>query len=311
MTTSVGSFPKPPYLRKARGRVSRGEMDRQELRDLELQATREWIEAQEEIGIDILVDGEMDRGDMVTFFAENLEGMGISGLVRSYGNRYYRKPIATGPIRRKRPVTLDTWKYAQSLTDKPVKGMLTGPYTIFPNREAFIMNVAEFVRDEARDLEAAGARYIQIDEPALSTRPEEIDVAIRAMGVVTEGLSATTITHICYGDFAKIYPRMLDMPVDIFDLEMANAGYQLLDVFTTHPFRKMLSAGVVDVHSHRIEGPEEVADGLRRILTQFSPDKVLVDPDCGLKTRTVGEAKDKLKAVKRGVDLVKAELGVA
>ena len=294
-------------------------MDRQELRELELQATREWIEAQEEIGIDILVDGEMDRGDMVTFFAENLEGMGISGLVRSYGNRYYRKPIATGPIRRKRPVTLDTWKYAQSLTDKPVKGMLTGPYTIcdwsfdeyFPNREAFIMNVAEFVRDEARDLEAAGAEYIQIDEPALSTRPEELEIAIRAMGVVTEGLSATTITHICYGDFAKIYPRMLDMPVDIFDLEMANAGYQLLDVFAAHPFGKMLSAGVVDVHSHRIEGPEEVADGLRRILAQFSPDKVLVDPDCGLKTRTVGEAKDKLIAVKRGVDLVKAELGVA
>ena len=106
----------------------------------------------------------MDRGDMVTFFAENLEGMGISGLVRSYGNRYYRKPIATGPIRRKQPVTLGTWKYAQSLTDKPVKGMLTGPYTIcdwsfdeyFPNREAFIMNVAEFVREEARDLEEAG-----------------------------------------------------------------------------------------------------------------------------------------------------------
>ena len=197
--------------------------------------------------------------------------------------------------------------------------MLTGPYTIcdwsfdeyFPNREAFIMNVAEFVREEARDLEAAGAKYIQIDEPALSTRPEELDVAIMAMGVVTEGLSATTITHICYGDFAKIYPRMLDMPVDIFDLEMANAGYQLLDVFATHPFRKMLSAGVVDVHNHRIEGPDEVADGIRRVLKQFPAEKLQVDPDCGLKTRTVEEAKDKLIAVKKGVDLVKEELGVA
>ena len=318
-TTSVGSFPKPPYLRKARGRHSRGEMDRQELRGLELQATREWIEAQEEIGIDILVDGEMDRGDMVTFFAENLEGFAISGLVRSYGNRYYRKPIATGPIRRRRPVTVDTWKYAQGLTDKPVKGMLTGPYTIcdwsfdeyFPSREAFMMNVAEFVRDEARDLEAAGARYIQIDEPALSTRPEEIDIAIRAMGVVTEGLSATTITHICYGDFARIYPRMLDMPVDIFDLEMANSGYQLMDVFASHPFGKILSAGVVDVHSHEIEAPEEVAEGVRRVLTQFSPDRLLIDPDCGLKTRTVEEAKAKLRAVRKGVDLVKEQLGDA
>lgn len=318
LTTSVGSFPKPSYLRKARGRYSRGEMDRQELRELELQATREWIEAQEEIGIDILVDGEMDRGDMVTFFAENLDGLGISGLVRSYGNRYYRKPIATGPIRRRRPVTLDTWKYAQSLTEKPVKGMLTGPYTIcdwsfddyFPSREAFMMNVAEFVRDEARDLEAAGAKYIQIDEPAVSTRPEEIDIAIKAMGVVTEGLSATTITHICYGDFAKIYPRMLDMPVDVFDLEIANSGYQLLDVFASHPFDKMLSAGVVDVHSHEIEDPEEVAEGVRRVLRQFPADRLMVDPDCGLKTRTVEEAKAKLRAVQRGVNLVREELGV-
>ena len=318
LTTSVGSFPKPGYLRKARGQYSRGEMDRQELRELELQATREWIEAQEEIGIDILVDGEMDRGDMVTFFAENLDGLGISGLVRSYGNRYYRKPIATGPIRRRRPVTLDTWKYAQSLTEKPVKGMLTGPYTIcdwsfddyFPSREAFMMNVAEFVRDEARDLEAAGAKYIQIDEPAVSTRPEEIDIAIKAMGVVTEGLSATTITHICYGDFAKIYPRMLDMPVDVFDLEIANSDYQLLDVFASHPFGKILSAGVVDVHSHVIEDPEEVADGVRRVLRQFPADRLMVDPDCGLKTRTVEEAKAKLRAVQRGVNLVKEELGV-
>ena len=170
---------------------------------------------------------------------------------------------------------------------------------------------AEFVHQEALDLQEAGARYIQIDEPALSTRPEELDLAIKAMQVATEGLTATTITHICYGDFAKIYPRMLDMPVDIFDMEMANSGYQLMEVFSSHPFSKKLSVGVVDVHTHVIESPDEVARGLRRVLEQFSPDQVLVDPDCGLKTRTVEEAKAKLTSVQQGVDLVKEELGVA
>jgi 5-methyltetrahydropteroyltriglutamate--homocysteine methyltransferase len=172
------------------------------------------------------------------------------------------------------------------------------------------MELAEFVHQEALDLEAAGARYIQIDEPAISTRPEELDLAIQAMGVVTEGLTATTITHICYGDFAKIYPRMLDIPVDILDLEMANSGYQLLEVFQQHPFGKKVSVGVVDVHNHVIESPEEVAEGLRRVLAQFSPEQVLVDPDCGLKTRTVEEAKEKLRVVRQGVDMIKKELGI-
>ncbi|MCH9037379.1 MAG: methionine synthase, partial [Chloroflexi bacterium] len=180
----------------------------------------------------------------------------------------------------------------------------------FDSREAFVMELAEFVHQEALDLEAAGARYIQIDEPAISTRPEELDLAIQAMGVVTEGLTATTITHICYGDFAKIYPRMLDIPVDILDLELANSGYQLLEVFQQHPFGKKVSVGVVDVHNHVIESPEEVAEGLRRVLAQFSPEQVLVDPDCGLKTRTVEEAKEKLRVVRQGVDMIKKELGI-
>ncbi len=308
----------PPYLRKARAQYSRKELDRKDLLELEKQSTREWVQVQEEIGLDILVDGEQDRGDMVTYFAENLEGFAISGLVRSYGNRYYRKPIAVGPIRRNEPITIDMWRYAQGLTKKPVKGMLTGPYTIcdwsfneyFDSREAFVMELAQFVHQEAMDLEAAGARYIQIDEPAISTRPEELDLAIQAMGVVTEGLTATTITHICYGDFAKIYPRMLDIPVDILDLEMANSGYQLLEVFQQHSFGKKISVGVVDVHSHVIESPEEVAEGLRRVLNQFPPEQILVDPDCGLKTRTVEEAKEKLRVVRQGVDMIKKELGI-
>jgi 5-methyltetrahydropteroyltriglutamate--homocysteine methyltransferase len=316
LTTSVGSFPKPAYLLEARNRFAKGAISAEELNQLEKQATREWIEFQEELGVDILVDGEMYRGDMATYFAERLDGFSISGLVRSYGNRYYHKPVAVGEIRWREPISVEMFKYAQSLTDKPVKGMLTGPYTMmdwsfnehYPNREALAMALAEAIRQEAAELEKAGAKYIQIDEPAVSTRPEELEIAIKAMGVVTNGLKAHTLTHICYGDFEKIYPRMLDIPVDQIDLEMANSHYDLLDTFRKAPFTKAIGLGVVDVHSHVLESVDEVADGIRRTLEVIPPERIYVDPDCGLKTRTVEEAKDKMRVVVEATKRVKAEL---
>jgi 5-methyltetrahydropteroyltriglutamate--homocysteine methyltransferase len=315
-TTSVGSLPKPGYITKARSQFARGEIDRDELKELERKATREWIEFQDSIGTDVVVDGEQYRGDMVAFFAEEMPGLEIGGLVRSYGNRYYRKPIATGPVGRDHPITVEWWQYAQSLTDKPVKGMLTGPYTIcdwsfneyYGTRRDFVLDLAKVIRDEALDLEAAGARYIQIDEPAASTRMDELDLVIEAMGIVTEPLSAHTITHICYGDFHRAYPKMLDIPVDQIDLEFANSEYALLDEFIDHPFTKYIGLGVVDVHSHRIESVEEIADGIRRSLKLIPPDRMFVDPDCGLKTRSVDEARAKLINIREAVDIVKSEL---
>ena len=319
LTTSVGSFPKPDYITKGRAEFSRGKMPRQELQALEQKATEEWIRFQEDLGVDILVDGEMYRGDMAAYFAENLEGFELGGAVRSYGNRYYQKPIAIGAVRRPNPITVEWWQYAQSLTDKPVKGMLTGPYTIadwsfdehYGSREDFVMALAEVIHAEAMDLQAAGAQYIQIDEPAISVRPEEFDIARRAFEVVTAGLSATTLTHICYGDFSTIYPAMLDLPVDNIDLEMANSGYILLDSFRKAPFTKQLSMGVVDVHSHVMEPVKEVKAGILRGLELVPADRLFIDPDCGLKTRTVDEAKEKLRIVVQAVREVKQEKGLA
>ena len=315
-TTSVGSLPKPPDIISARAKVARKEMDKAELKEKETAATRSWIEFQDAIKTDLVVDGEIYRGDMVAYFAEELPGLEMGGLVRSYGNRYYRKPIATGPVGRDRPVTVEWWKYAQSLTQAPVKGMLTGPYTIcdwsfnehYATRRDFVLDLAKVIRDEALDLEAAGARYIQIDEPAASTRMDELDLVIEAMGIVTEPLSAHTITHICYGDFHRAYPKMLDIPVDQIDLEFANSEYALLDEFIGHPFTKYIGLGVVDVHSHRIEPVEEIADGIRRSLKLIPPDHMFVDPDCGLKTRSVDEARAKLTNIREAVDIVKSEL---
>jgi 5-methyltetrahydropteroyltriglutamate--homocysteine methyltransferase len=315
-TTSVGSLPKPPEIVAARGRYARGEIGREDLLQLERAATRDWVEFQNSIGMDVVVDGEIYRGDMVAYFAEELPGLEIGGLVRSYGNRYYRKPIAVGAIGRDHPVTVDWWRYAQSLTDAPVKGMLTGPYTIcdwsfnehYATRRDFVLDLARVIRDEALDLERAGARFIQIDEPAASTRMDELDLVIEAMGIVTEPLSVHTITHICYGDFHRAYPKMLDIPVDQIDLEFANSEYSLLDEFAEFPFTKYIGLGVVDVHSHDVEPVEEIAEGIRRTLKYIPPERMFVDPDCGLKTRTVDEARAKLSNIKAAVDIVRAEL---
>ncbi len=310
-TTSVGSFPKPDYLKKARSQFARKQISREELYALERKATQECIAHQEEAGIDIIVDGEMYRGDMCAYFAENLIGTKISGLVRSYGNRYYKKPIVTGKIKRKKPITVDWWKYSQSLTPKPVKGMLTGPYTMmdwtfneyYPNRRAVALAFADVINQEARDLMKAGATFIQIDEPAVSVRVDELELAIEAMKRATKGLgSVKTATHICYGDFAKIYPKMLELPVDQIDLEMTNSDFELLNLFKKKKFTKEIGLGVVDVHSHVIEKKKEIEKNILRAMEVIPAKQIYVDPDCGLKTRSENEAYAKLSVMCEAVD---------
>jgi 5-methyltetrahydropteroyltriglutamate--homocysteine methyltransferase len=316
LTTTVGSFGKPDYLQKGRNANARGKLGDAELFELERKATEEWIRRQERLDIDILVDGEMYRGDMVAYFAERLEGFKLGGLVRSYGNRYYHKPIIASPVSRPKPMTVDWYRYTQSLTDRPVKGMLTGPYTLldwsyneaYRTRRDAALALAEVVRQEAEDLEAAGARYIQIDEPAIHARPEEIEIAIEAMGIVTQNLKAKTVSHICYGDFAAIYPKVLELPVDQLDLAMHNYEYRWLSLFDKHPFTKELAIGVVDVHSHRLESVDEAAEGIRKGLKYVSADRLLPHPDCGLKTRTVEESEEKCRVVVEATKVVRKEL---
>ncbi len=317
-TTSVGSFPKPPELLKARAEHAAGRVSDEELAALERQATETWIRFQESIGVDILVDGEMYRGDMATYFAEELAGFEIGGLVRSYGNRYYRKPIAVAAVRRTHPITVDAWRFAQSLTDRPVKGMLTGPYTIadwsfdehYPSRREFVLDLARAIHAEAMYLAAAGAGFIQVDEPAASARMDELPLVAEAMAIVTDGLQAHAITHICYGDFARAYPAMLDIPVDQIDLEMSNSGYDLLERFRAIPFTKAIGLGVVDVHSHRIETVDEAVRGIEAALEVMPAERIFVDPDCGLKTRTVEEAEAKMRVIVEAVRRVRAARGI-
>ena len=319
LTTTVGSFGKPDYLQKARNAHARGKLGESELNELERKATEEWIRRQERLDIDILVDGEMYRGDMVAYFAERLDGFRLGGLVRSYGNRYYHKPIIASKVSRPKPMTVDWFRYSQSLTDRPVKGMLTGPYTMldwsyneaYKTRRDAALALAEVVRQEAEDLQAAGARYIQIDEPAIHARPEEIDIAIEAMGVVTQNLDAKTVSHICYGDFAAIYPKVLELPVDQLDLAMANYGYRWLELFDKDPFTKELAIGIVDVHTHETESVATAAEGIRKGLRYVSKERLLPHPDCGLKTRSIEESEEKCRVVVEATKVVRKELARA
>ncbi len=304
-TTSVGSFAKPPELAKARAAFARKEITEAQLREAADRATTFWVQKQEELGVDILVDGEMDRGDMVEFFADLMGGFTKGGWVRSYGNRYYHKPIVTGPVAWEGPMTVDRWRFAQKLTHKPVKGMLTGAYTImdwsfdehYPDRRACTLAIARELRKEVAALVGAGAKIIQIDEPALSVRPHEVGLVAEAMRLSTEGLNAYFVTHVCYGDFDRVYPAMLDIPVDNFDLEMANSGLDLLHALERSPFRGDLSLGVVDVHSHEIESSAVAAERIRKVRAVVAPENIWIDPDCGLKTRTVQESIEKMRVV--------------
>lgn len=304
-TTTVGSFPKLNYLVQARAKFAKGAMSSAELQNLEKKALEFWIKTQEEIGIDVLVDGEQYRGDMVAYFAEVMPGFEIGGLVRSYGNRYYHKPIITAEVKWPGPITVEWWKFAQSLTKKPVKGMVTGPYTVmdwsfnehYLDRMSATMALAKEIRKEVEALADAGAKIIQIDEPATSVRPEELSIMIEAMQVLTEGIPAYFITHMCYGAFELIYPGLLKSPVDNFDLAISNSGLDLIKIFEKHPFTRDISVGVVDVHSHVIEDLETVKGRIHRALEVFPRESVWIDPDCGLKTRTVDEAIAKMKVM--------------
>ena len=316
-TTSVGSYQKPPHLIDARRKFVTGQLDTEKLHQLEEQTTREWVALQEKVGLDVFVDGEMYRGDMTTYFARNLEGFKISGLVRSYGNRYYRKPIIVGEVEWRGPITVEWWKFTQGLTRKPVKGVITGPYTMmdwsfneyYPTRRDACLALAKALHEEVKALAKAGAKIIQVDEPAISARPEELpEFAIKAMRMVTRGIDAYFINHICYGAFEFIYPKMLELPVDNFDLEMSNSELDLVDLFHEHPFTKDLSFGVVDVHSHVVENLATVKQRIQRALEVLTPEQLWIDPDCGLKTRTQEETVGKLKAIVSATKSIREDL---
>lgn len=315
-TTTIGSFPQTQEVKKNRSRYKKGEIDKAAYDKQVYEFIRECIEKQEKLGLDVLVHGEYERNDMVEFFGENLEGYVFTekAWVQSYGTRCVKPPIIFGDIKRNAPITTAYSAYAQSLTDKPVKGMLTGPVTIlnwsFPREDISLKEMAYqigiAIREEVLDLEKAGIRIIQIDEAAIKEKlpirksdrySDYLDWAIPAFRLCHSGVKAETQihTHMCYSEFNDIIKDIDNMDADVISFEASRSKFTILDAIKEAGFETEVGPGVYDIHSPRVPSVEEIEEALKIMLTKIDREKLWVNPDCGLKTRGTAETDASLK----------------
>ncbi|MEU3275369.1 5-methyltetrahydropteroyltriglutamate--homocysteine S-methyltransferase [Saccharomonospora sp. NPDC006951] len=310
-TTTIGSFPQTPELRKARAALRKGELDQAAYQDAMRAEVRAVIAEQERIGLDVLVHGEPERNDMVQYFGEQLTGFLATqhGWVQSYGTRYVRPPLIVGDVSRPTPMTVEWATYAQSLTERPVKGMLTGPVTMLawsfvrddqPEGDT-ARQVALALRDEVLDLEAAGIAIIQVDEPALretlplrtTDRAAYLDWAVASFQLSTAGVRDDTQihTHMCYAEFGDVLQAIIDMDADVISLEAARSNMAIVGDLALAGYPNEAGPGVWDIHSPRVPSVEEVVGHLRTAVGAFPADRLWVNPDCGLKTRGYPEVR--------------------
>ncbi len=315
-TTTIGSFPQTKDVKSQRAQLRKGEISEQEYVDFVKGKIKECVKWQEDIGLDVLVHGEYERNDMVEYFGEALGGFLFTekAWVQSYGTRCVKPPVIWGDVYRKKPITVDWSVYAQSLTDKIMKGMLTGPVTIlnwsFPREDISIKEsisqIALAIRDEVLDLEAHGIKMIQIDEAALREKlplrksdwyMEYLDFAIPAFRLTHSGVKAETQihTHMCYSEFTDIIPAIDDMDADVITFEASRSDLQILDSLRENNFETEVGPGVYDIHSPRVPSVAEIVKAVNVMLAKIDRDKLWINPDCGLKTRGVPETDASLR----------------
>ncbi|HEY9313191.1 5-methyltetrahydropteroyltriglutamate--homocysteine S-methyltransferase [Williamsia sp.] len=328
-TTTIGSYPQTSAIRVARAQRRSGDIDDVEyLRRMKAEIAHV-ISLQEELGLDVLVHGEPERNDMVQYFAEQLDGFfaTANGWVQSYGTRCVRPPILFGDVSRPTSMTVDWITYAQSLTAKPVKGMLTGPVTILA--WSFVRDdqpldetanqIALAIRDETVDLQAAGVAIIQVDEPALrellplraSDKPEYLEWAVGAFRLSTSGVADSTQihTHLCYSEFGEVIGAIADLDADVTSIEAARSSMEVLDDLNGIGFSNSVGPGVYDIHSPRVPSTDEIANSLRLALKAVPAQRLWVNPDCGLKTRGPVEVKESLQNLVAATVRVRGALG--
>ncbi|MGW3114244.1 5-methyltetrahydropteroyltriglutamate--homocysteine S-methyltransferase [Streptomyces sp. NPDC001091] len=327
-TTTIGSFPQTGELRTVRADLRAGRIDTAGYEERVKAEIQEVISFQEKTGLDVLVHGEPERNDMVQYFAEQLTGYLATrhGWVQSYGTRYVRPPILAGDISRPEPMTVRWTTYAQSLSDRPVKGMLTGPVTMLawsfvrddqPLGET-ARQVALALRDEVDDLERAGTSVIQVDEPALretlplraADRPAYLAWATEAFRLTTAGVRPDTQvhTHMCYAEFGDIVRAIDDLDADVISLEAARSHMQVARELAAHGYPREAGPGVYDIHSPRVPSAEEAAELLRTGLMAIPAERLWVNPDCGLKTRAWPETRASLENLVAAARTVRSEL---
>jgi 5-methyltetrahydropteroyltriglutamate--homocysteine methyltransferase len=336
LTTVVGSYPKPKWLHRARDLYEGGELTRAEEyvhdpRDEENveftqddwneakdDASRLIIDEHERAGIDVLVDGEMRRNEMVEHFAAQIDGYEFNGPVKVWGHNYFDKPSVVSELEYERPWLLDEYEFTADVANGPVKVPITGPYTLarwsfeehYDSTEELAYELADLVNEEVRKLVAAGARYVQIDEPALAQHEDDHAIVGETLERITADVpdDVRVGLHVCYGDYSRIYPEILEFPVDEFDLELANGDYEQLDVFEEPEFTKDLALGVVDVHHAEVETVPEIKDNVKRGLEVVPPERLVVSPDCGLKLLPRDVAYEKMKNMVTAARELEAEL---
>lgn len=327
-TTTIGSFPQTSEIRSARARNNKGDLTNEQYEQLMKDEIKRVVELQEELGYDVLVHGEPERNDMVQYFAENLEGFDVTvhGWVQSYGSRCTRPSILWGDVTRSAPITVEWAKYAQSLTNKPMKGMLTGPVTIlawsFVRDDQPLGETANQVglalRDEIADLEAAGIKIIQVDEPALrellplrkAEQAAYLDWSVNSFRLSTAGAAdATQIhTHLCYSEFGAIIDAIDGLDADVTSIEAARSRMEVVHDLESHGFGRGVGPGVYDIHSPRVPGEQEVTELLSTAVKHVPSRQLWVNPDCGLKTRGYAETEESLRNLVKATQTVRAEL---
>ncbi|MEI5994651.1 5-methyltetrahydropteroyltriglutamate--homocysteine S-methyltransferase [Candidatus Enterococcus mansonii] len=315
-TTTIGSFPQTKEVKQNRAKFKKGEITESDYTAFNQGKIAECVAFQEEIGLDVLVHGEFERNDMVEYFGESLDGYLFTekAWVQSYGTRCVKPPIIWGDVARAKPITVAYSTYAQTLTDKPMKGMLTGPVTIlnwsFPREDISLrestLQLALAIQEEVLDLEASGIEIIQIDEAALREKlplrqtdwhREYLDWAIPAFRLVHSKVQPTTQihTHMCYSEFADIIQDIENMDADVISFEASRSNLEILDALKAINFQTQVGPGVYDIHSPRVPAVAEIETTIDRILKKIPIEKVWVNPDCGLKTRGVPETQASLK----------------
>ena len=324
-TTTIGSFPQTTEVRSWRSKFKKGEITREEYTALLKGEIERTIRIQEEIGLDVLVHGESERNDMVEYFGEQLSGFAFTqnGWVQSYGSRCVKPPVIYGDVSRPKAMTVDWITYAQSLTDKPVKGMLTGPVTILQwsfvrndqPRAVTMKQIALAIRDEVVDLEKAGIKVIQIDEPAIreglplrkADRDEYLDKAVEAFRISASGVKDSTQihTHMCYSQFNDIIRHIALMDADVITIECARSQMSLLGAFAEFRYPNEIGPGVYDIHSPRVPSVDEMVALLRKAAQVLNPAQLWVNPDCGLKTRGWEETKSSLQNMVRAARIMR------
>lgn len=325
-TTTIGSFPQTKEIKAERAAYRKNEISEEEYIQYIKKQIADCVKWQEEIGLDVLVHGEYERNDMVEYFGEALEGYLFTqkAWVQSYGTRCVKPPVIWGDVYRKKPMTVDWSVYAQSLTNKPMKGMLTGPVTIlnwsFPREDITIkesiLQIALAIRDEVLDLEAAGIKVIQIDEAALREKlplrksdwyNEYLDFAIPAFRLTHSGVKKDTQihTHMCYSEFTDIIPAIDDMDADVITFEASRSDLLILDSLRENNFETEVGPGVYDIHSPRVPSVDEIVNALNIMLTKISRDKLWVNPDCGLKTRGIKETDASLRNMVEAAKIIR------